>query len=98
MLRAFALAVAGLATLPAPAGAIELLSRESALAVVGNSAKANGYNLKNYKRSTFPRELSADGREWTFFYECTPPPIRPGCHFFVTVQRETGAVKFFPGE
>jgi hypothetical protein len=74
------------------------LSREDALAVVAISAKYHGYELKNYKRSTYPLELSKDGKEWTFYYECTPPPVSPGCHFFVSVQRETGAVKFYHGE
>ena len=97
MLRILALAVA-LTTSSLPAGAPGLLSREQALAIVASSAKANGYELKNYKLSTFPRELSKDGKEWTFNYECTPPPIAPGCFFFVTVNRESGAVKFMPGE
>ena len=78
--------------------AAQPLSREDALAIVAQSAKSNGYDLKKYKLSTFPRELSNDGKEWTFYYQCTPPPIAPGCFFFATVRRETGVVKFAPGE
>ena len=98
MLRIFVLTVIALAPWSSFVGTPQSLSRQDALAIVVSSAKAHGYELKNYKLSTFPRELSKNGNEWTFYYECTPPPVRPGCHFFVTVNRTNGLVQFAPGE
>jgi len=98
MLRVLAFAFVGFAVSSGQADTLQGLSREDALAIVVSSAKAHGYDLKNYKRSTFPFELSKDGKEWTFYYLCTPPPVRPGCDLVVTLQRNTGAVRFSKGE
>jgi hypothetical protein len=74
------------------------LSRESALVIAKKAAKAHGINLKQYKLGVLPRELSENNKGWTFFFECTPQPIPPGCHFFVSVNRSTGVADYSPGE
>ena len=98
MLRILAVAIIGLAARSSFADTPQGLSRKDALDIVVSSARAHGYVLKDYKLSTFPRELSKDEKEWTFYYECTPPPVRPGCFFFVTVNRVSGIATFMPGE
>jgi len=80
------------------AGDESSLSREKALAIAKKTAKARGIHLERYKLEAFPRELSKDGKEWTFFFQCTPQPIPPGCHFWVSVDRSTGAATYLPGE
>jgi len=74
------------------------LSRRDALAIAKREIKAQGIDLKRYKLSKFPQELSADRNEWTFYYQCTPDPIPPGCFFWLSVNRITGVAKYFPGE
>jgi hypothetical protein len=74
------------------------LSRQDALAIAEKEIKAQGIELKRYKPSQFPQELSADRNEWTFYYQCTPDPIPPGCFFWVSVNRITGVAKFLPCE
>jgi hypothetical protein len=98
MLRALVIAILYLASCSATADNRGGLSRGDALATVSRSAKSHGIDLRKYKLSTFPRELSEDGKEWSFFYLCAPGPAPPGCHFFAVVNRATGVVKFLPGE
>ena len=74
------------------------LSRKDALTIAEKAAKANGIDLKHYKLGSFPRELSEDGKEWTFYFECAPGPVPPGCFFWVSVNRVTGAAEYSPGE
>ena len=57
------------------------LSRKDALVVAEKAAKEHGVNLMRYELAAFPRELSEDGEEWTFYFKCTPEPSPPGCHF-----------------
>jgi len=74
-----------------------LLSREKGMAVAAQAAKAHGFVLSEYYLDTFGEQLSADGSEWLFVYNCQPVPA-PGCHFMVVVNRHTGQTKVFPGE
>jgi hypothetical protein len=73
------------------------LSRDEALAVARKAAEAHGYDLARYELDTFPRSLSEDGSEWSFYYHCKPLPP-PGCFFNVTVNRRTGASRVSKGE
>lgn len=68
------------------------------MVVAERKIKEQGINLKRYKLSKFPRELNADGNEWTFYYKCTPDPIPPGCFFWVAVDRTMGVAIYLPGE
>ena len=74
------------------------LSRKEALVIAEKTAQEHGVNLKRYELAAFPRELSEDGKAWTFYFSCTPEPVPPGCHFWVDVNRASGAAKYLPGE
>jgi hypothetical protein len=74
------------------------LSRKDALFIAEKTAKEHGANLKRYELAAFPQGLSEDGKEWTFYFVCTPEPTPPGCHFWVSVNRVSGAAKYLPGE
>ena len=98
MLRTSLIALVALGIEPALADAPQAQSREDALAVIARTASAHGYELKHYALSTSSHELSEDGKEWSFHYECIPPPVSPGFRFLVTVSRLTGVPTFMPGE
>lgn len=97
MPRVLTLLLLCLVSLQSFAGAPSL-SRRDALAIAEKKAIARGIDLKHYKLSKFPRELSADRSEWTFYWKCTPDPIPPGCFFWVVVNRTTGIATYLPGE
>lgn len=98
MPRIATFAVLGLVSWQSFAASTLDLSREEALAIAEREIKAQRIDLKRYKLSKFPHELSADRNEWMFNYQCTPDPIPPGCFFWISVNRITGVAKYFPGE
>ena len=83
--------------LSATAGAPTSLTRETALSIAEASAQSHGFDIKKYSLAKFDRELSEDGKEWSFLYECKAVPSPPGCHFLVVVNRATGSAELVPG-
>jgi hypothetical protein len=73
------------------------LTREKALFIAEAAAQSRGFNLNKYSLAKSDRELSGDGKEWSFLYECRAVPSPFGCHFLVVVNRITGEAEFVPG-
>jgi hypothetical protein len=75
------------------------VAHDKAVVLARHAAIEHGYHPENYSLLPSPHnnDLSAEGKEWFFFYVCKHDSY-PGCAFSVTVSRTTGAVEVQPGE
>jgi len=70
------------------------LGREQALAIGESAASGHGYNMSQYSLIHVFPELSADKKEWQFYYACKP--ALPDCGLRVHVNRVTGTTQILP--
>ncbi len=73
------------------------LSRADSLPLAEAAARKQGYDPSKFVLSTFGAEVTEDGKEWLFGYEC-PGIHPPGCNFLVVINRGTGEARVIPGE
>ena len=72
------------------------LTPKEAIALASKAARKQGINLAQFRQSSICFDASRERGQWTVFFDGRE--LRPGNHFLVWVQDDSGATQYMPGE